>query len=1128
MMLRTFAALGLCSLVAASAIATTTAPAIEARKTDARTSDDTRNVGLDTGKFGTPIQLPPLMGRPEMKRSASIEVRPATVVRKTPTASLQIPTVSNGMANATGRLIIKFNDDLKARASMAAGTRAVSLTGHDLSAAEMTIARFGGTMRQLVPMTATKLQQIEQKAFDRSNRIQPDLASMMLVEFDNPLDGKQLLAAARQLNDLDVIQWVEIEQPLKRASAGPPPQGCDPGNAVICNRPNPNPGAGCWDGPGTAAPFLGFCNPDPGNLMDSAEYGCADVACCDIVSGLNENCGEEDGAEGWDVYCAALANLFCQGSVYDTENPNLASPDRYDGCLSNYDPDGDPLDPAVAVLPEDATPNIVFANVAGALLGSCDEAHPGPGCSQPACCASICVIDPTCCTDEWDENCVTLTQTTPSCDPEPTPGIDPTPDFASYFDPVTRRAVGSQAYTVAFPAGEAGDTADPADSRTWFLASGFLGGGHDLEGMERFVGQVWRNYGSAGSGSNAGSAVLPEPDMVWLYGAQYQVVEQSKVTTEAWAEAVAGGFSVNPDLTVPPGPDNPFPNFTLADPNFPWDEVRFVPTGRLSQAAVIEFAAYAGIPSASGDLIFTHEDLLSTTLPGTTTEWASTNVEADQTQTLIDVGNANHGTACLGVIGSRNNGIGTRGIASECELWFFPSVSLEEGERLVASILSAANTLDQGGVVNYSIGFGDQPITTVAPVYTALAVATDAGLINVCAAGNSAVAVEEPAGEQPVAIVVGACEPGFENGDPRPPCPAPGPIRRSNFSNFTGDGTVHVMAWGSAGATTGYGDLFNGETSVDPSDTPPPVLTNRLRAYSGPRPGGSTVPDPNGGPPIEIPGFGGGFSGTSFASPQIAGAMVWIQGVSQMFYGTSISTEQILGGSAGPSIVTGAENCYQLPDGTEFGNDNPNGGDYFVEQEGHNIGIFPNLPGCALNVLTVIGTNISGGFQVYHGDLINGRAFSLGNNDNNKVVIRSEFAGQGSAEGGLAYLANGQTTDLGVNWFTGYETQDVATCSLTVASQATASVVIELAWAYNFRSERFQTLGATVMTPFEQNNNYDMGAFVVPSSYFSEPEGEVSVRIYAVGLGFLGTSNYKTLYDEVSLNINDPNQPNDP
>ena len=171
MMLRTFAALGLCSLVAASAIATTTAPAVETRKTDARASDDTRKVGIDTGSFGTPLELPPLMGQPVMKRTTSTEVRPATVVRKKPTASLRIPTVSSGATNATGRLIIKFNDDLKARASMAAGTRAVSLTGHDLSTAEMTIARFGGTMRQLVPMPASKIEQIERKAFERSNRI---------------------------------------------------------------------------------------------------------------------------------------------------------------------------------------------------------------------------------------------------------------------------------------------------------------------------------------------------------------------------------------------------------------------------------------------------------------------------------------------------------------------------------------------------------------------------------------------------------------------------------------------------------------------------------------------------------------------------------------------------------------------------------------------------------------------------------------------------------------------------------------------------------------------------------------------------------------------------------------------
>ncbi len=458
MMLRTFAALGLCSLVAASAIATTTAPAVEARKTDARASDDTRNVGIDTGTFGTSLQLPPLMGRPEMKRTVSTEVRPATVVRKKPTDQLRIPTVSSGATNATGRLIIKFNDDLKARASMAAGTRAVSLTGHDLSAAEMTVARFGGTMRQLVPMPATKLQQIEQKAFDRSNRIQPDLASMMLVEFDTPLDGKQLLAAARQLNDLDIIQWVEIEQPLKRASAGPPRRVAIPATRSSATARTRIPAPAAGTAPAPPHPFFGFCNPDPGNAMDAAEYGCADAACCDIVSGLNENCGEEDGAEGWDVFCAALANLFCQGSVYDTENPNLASPDRYDGCLSNYDPDGDPLDPDGRRPSRGRGAQHRLRQRRGRPARLLRRGPPRPRL-QPARVLRFRLRD----RPHLLHRRVGRELRQPHRDrpelrhAEPTPGIEPTPDFASYFDPVTRRAVGTQAYTVALPAGEPGD-----------------------------------------------------------------------------------------------------------------------------------------------------------------------------------------------------------------------------------------------------------------------------------------------------------------------------------------------------------------------------------------------------------------------------------------------------------------------------------------------------------------------------------------------------------------------------------------------------------------------------------------------------------------------------------------------
>ena len=68
------------------------------------------------------------------------------------------------------------------------------------------------------------------------------------------------------------------------------------------------------------------------------------------------------------------------------------------------------------------------------------------------------------------------------------------------------------------------------------------------------------------------------------------------------------------------------------------------------------------------------------------------------------------------------------------------------------------------------------------------------------------------------------------------------------------------------------------------------------------------------------------------------------------------------------------------------------------------------------------------------------------NDDGNKIAIRSDFAGQGSAEGGLAYLATGQTTDLGVIFSTGWEPSQVENANLVIISQATAAVVLEVPW----------------------------------------------------------------------------------
>jgi hypothetical protein len=38
----------------------------------------------------------------------------------------------------------------------------------------------------------------------------------------------------------------------------------------------------------------------------------------------------------------------------------------------------------------------------------CFNPHAAPGCDKPLCCDSVCTVDPTCCEENWDRNCVTL------------------------------------------------------------------------------------------------------------------------------------------------------------------------------------------------------------------------------------------------------------------------------------------------------------------------------------------------------------------------------------------------------------------------------------------------------------------------------------------------------------------------------------------------------------------------------------------------------------------------------------------------------------------------------------------------------------------------------------------------
>ncbi|MFM7052292.1 MAG: hypothetical protein ACKOYN_09195 [Planctomycetota bacterium] len=95
-----------------------------------------------------------------------------------------------------------------------------------------------------------------------------------------------------------------------------------------------------------------------------AQPGCSEAACCDEVCYFDEFCC----AVSWDFTCVEAARAIC--------------------ALTN--------DPEINA-------------VCGSALGSCFAEHASPGCSDAACCATVCASDPTCCDADaggWDAACV--------------------------------------------------------------------------------------------------------------------------------------------------------------------------------------------------------------------------------------------------------------------------------------------------------------------------------------------------------------------------------------------------------------------------------------------------------------------------------------------------------------------------------------------------------------------------------------------------------------------------------------------------------------------------------------------------------------------------------------------------
>lgn len=220
-----------------------------------------------------------------------------------------------------------------------------------------------------------------------------------------------------------------------------------------------------------------------------------------------------------------------------------------------------------------------------------------------------------------------------------------------------------------------------------------------------------------------------------------------------------------------------------------------------------------------------------------------------------------HGTAVLGVVAAKDNGIGMVGIAPGVDGIVTASLG---GIGAARALQAAANALSPGDILIVELhgpgpnsrGRGQQgyvPMEWWQPEFDVIKAATRRGIIVVEAAGNGSEDLDAPIYKKKFdrsvrdsgAILVGAGASTVDESQP--------PRSRLFFSNY--GSRVDVQGWGYHVATLDYGDLQG--------------CASASRKYTA------------------------RFSGTSSASPVVAGAIAIIQGVNKAQSAPALTSQQM-------------------------------------------------------------------------------------------------------------------------------------------------------------------------------------------------------------------------------------------
>jgi hypothetical protein len=927
---------------------------------------------------------------------------------------------------ASGRLIVKFRDELKVRVD-AAGRLSATEVGR-MAGAQNILDGFGLHIESAFSRSLESLRELEERALAYSGFEQPDLGGMMYVSGPSATD---IETAAVALNALAEVEVVSFEPAWGFAGSDPVGACCLPdsnGGTICINNLTQTDcveeSGGRYQGDGSLC--SGVTCPTLGACCVNQECQVSEETECDAIGGLylgdGVNCLNPDttcedpecGVDGTGDCFVSNGSPFCEHedccNLVCEIDPFCCDPNIFDTArgrgIGNWDSTCVFLANQLrAACGDDPNFNVCESPISQ----PCIEAAGTPGCNDTGCCLTVCMLNPACCTSTWDISCVDAALQ--NCATIPAGGATPSfTDGQGYLKP------DGYAPAPAWLSDSLPQTIDALGDPTGTILVGYGGEGMNLQGLEDFGQALHDDFGVGDANQTFGA------------GINVGVVE----------------FSAHPD----------------------------------------------------------HQELqdVLTVEPGQT-------VIYNQPQLL----RGDHGTAVLGIIGAEDNGTpgpgpderGVVGISPQANLWFFPTVSVEQpGGRTLDALASAGAYFAPGDVVSCSFTTGvnatgncGSNLTTDPAVWIMLRLLSDLGITSCISAGNSACNLDDSpqAGseERPDcdAVLVGACTPGA-------------PYCREGFSSHCvacpAISAVHVSGWGSHVVTTGYGDLFNNGN-------------NHKRNYTR------------------------SFGGTSAAAPMVAAVVARLQSFAKQFHGLPLTPAQIRGTlTSGNQCQAGAEDGRQ------------GFGDYILTAPTNDIGGFISPLNSALQIVTNDYFDASGLLEtvlIVRGNRIFGSENSVRATDSNYLAVDSVYTerrrGQPNNTGGfppasaVSYFIAGQIVDVIAIGRSNSSSPTTITLRTAVrppeeptgAQGAAVYMIVEM---WNYRVGRWDFVGLETLPLGGGPNAVGFEYTIGGAMRYMDPTRKMLARLYTVspggppGPGTHGSiTTYTLLIDEITFEVDE-------